>query len=85
MFHWIAVAVIGLIAGTLAKMIMPGKDGGGWIVTALLGIAGSFLATWVGEHFGIVPAAGLMHFVASVVGAVILLAIYHVIQRARAS
>jgi uncharacterized membrane protein YeaQ/YmgE (transglycosylase-associated protein family) len=46
--HYLWVAIIGLIVGALAKLIMPGKDPGGIIVTMLLGLAGSFLATLIG-------------------------------------
>ena len=47
--HWLWVVLIGLVAGALAKLIMPGKDPGGFIVTILLGIAGSVIATWLGR------------------------------------
>ena len=48
--HWLWVFVIGLIVGLVAKLLMPGKDPGGFIITAIIGIAGSFLATWVGQN-----------------------------------
>jgi uncharacterized membrane protein YeaQ/YmgE (transglycosylase-associated protein family) len=50
--HWLWVALIGLVVGALAKLIMPGKDPGGFVVTILLGIAGSFVATWLGQAIG---------------------------------
>src|SRR5437763_8780465 len=49
MLHWIWVIVIGLVIGAVAKLVMPGKDPGGIIVTMLLGIAGSIVATWLGR------------------------------------
>ena len=52
MFHLIGQAIFGLIVGMLAKMIMPGKDPGGIIVTMLLGVAGSFLGTLIGRALG---------------------------------
>lgn len=85
MFHIIGIIIIGLLAGALAKMILPGNNPSGWIITAVLGIAGSWVANWTAVRFGIVPEHGLLHFVASVVGAVILLAVYHFVQRSQAN
>lgn len=81
MFHLIWVAVIGLVVGALAKLIMPGKDPGGIVITMLIGIAGAFLGTFLGRaigHYGPDQSAG---FLMSLVGALILLAIYHFIRR----
>lgn len=83
MLHLLWTALIGLIVGALAKLIMPGKDPGGIFVTMLIGIAGSFLGTWLGRlvgHYGPEDSAG---FLMSLVGALILLGIYHLIRRAR--
>ena len=52
MLHWLWVALIGLVIGAVAKLIMPGKDPGGFIITGLLGIAGSIVATWIGRAVG---------------------------------
>ena len=85
MFHLIWVAVIGLVVGALAKLIMPGKDPGGIFITMLLGIAGAFLGTFVGRaigHYGADESAG---FIMSLIGALILLAIYHFIRRRTAA
>ncbi|BDU20732.1 GlsB/YeaQ/YmgE family stress response membrane protein [Dyella sp. GSA-30] len=79
MMHWIIVFIIGLIIGVLAKLLVPGPDSGGIIVTALLGIAGSLIATYVSERWGLLPLTGWKHFVGSVGGAVILLLIYNAI------
>ena len=82
MMHWLWVFVIGLIVGLVAKLLMPGKDPGGFIITGLLGIAGSLLATWVGQNvFGWYQEGQSAGFIMSVVGAVILLWIYHLIRR----
>jgi len=51
--------ILGLIAGILAKLVMPGKDGGGFIKTVLLGVAGAFFGGWVGSLFGIGSADGI--------------------------
>jgi len=70
--------LFGLIAGTVAQLIMPGKDPGGIIVTMLLGIAGSLLATFIGVRVGWYQAGDKAGFIMSVVGAIALLAIYRV-------
>lgn len=85
MIHLLWTALIGLIVGALAKLIMPGKDPGGIFVTMLLGIVGSFLGTRLGRlvgHYGPEDSAG---FLMSLVGALILLGIYHLIRRSRAT
>jgi uncharacterized membrane protein YeaQ/YmgE (transglycosylase-associated protein family) len=85
MLHLLWTALIGLIVGALAKFIMPGKDPGGIFITMLIGIAGSFLGTWIGRlvgHYGPEDSAG---FLMSLVGALILLGIYHLIRRSRAT
>lgn len=67
---------IGLIVGLVAKFVMPGKDPGGVIITMLLGVAGALLAGWIGSAFGAYAPDEVPGFIASVVGAIILLAIY---------
>ena len=80
--HIIAALVVGLVVGALAKLVMPGKDPGGILVTMLLGLAGSFLAGYLGSSLGLYhaddAAPGL---IASVIGAVLVLAIYRVVRR----
>jgi len=65
----------------IAKMLKPGKDPGGFIITILLGIAGSFLSTYVGEKLGWWGETGLVHFLGSIAGAIVLLLIYHLLTR----
>lgn len=74
--HILWMLIIGLVAGALAKLIMPGKDPGGLIVTMLLGLAGSFLAGFLGRALGWYHEGQGAGLVGSIVGAVILLAIY---------
>jgi uncharacterized membrane protein YeaQ/YmgE (transglycosylase-associated protein family) len=65
MLHWIWVILIGLVIGAIAKLVMPGKDPGGIIVTMLLGIAGSIVATWLGRVVGLYQegqSAGFLPF-----------------------
>lgn len=68
--------LVGLVVGALAKFLMPGKDPGGIIITMLLGVAGALLAGFVGNQFGWYNPGEAAGFVASVIGAIILLAIY---------
>jgi uncharacterized membrane protein YeaQ/YmgE (transglycosylase-associated protein family) len=73
--------IIGLIIGAVAKFLMPGKDPGGFIITTLLGIAGSFLGTFIGKMLGMYPEGSSAGFIMSVIGAIILLAIYRFFKR----
>lgn len=75
--------IIGLIVGAIAKFLKPGKDPGGIIVTALIGVAGSFLAKYVGQAMGWYGPDQYAGFIASVIGAIILLVIYGLITRKR--
>jgi len=82
--HLLWMIVVGLIVGALAKLIMPGHDPGGIIVTILLGIGGSVIAGLIGRSVGWYTEGEPIGFLASVVGAIILLAIYRVIIGRRA-
>lgn len=75
--------VIGLIVGAIAKLLMPGKDPGGILVTILLGVAGSFIAGMLGKALGWYEVNEGPGIVASVIGAVILLAIYRAVSGRR--
>ncbi len=83
--HWLWVFIVGLVVGIIAKALTPGKEAMGFIITAILGIAGSFLSTYIGEKLGLWGETGLVHFLGSIGGAVILLAIYHFLFRRNAS
>ena len=73
------VLVIGLIVGAIAKLLTPGRDPGGCIITILLGIAGAFVGTWIGRMFmGENYVAG---WIMSIVGAMILLLLYRMLFR----
>ena len=74
--HILWMLLIGLVVGALAKLIMPGRDPGGVIVTILLGIAGSLVAGLLGRAAGLYGPHQNASFLASVLGAVLLLAIY---------
>ena len=77
--------IIGLLAGIVAKLLTPGRDPGGFIITILLGIAGAFLATWLGQAIGWYQAGEGAGFIGAVVGAVIILIIYRLIARRRSA
>jgi uncharacterized membrane protein YeaQ/YmgE (transglycosylase-associated protein family) len=72
----IGTLVIGLIAGIVAKLLLPGKDPGGCLITMLLGIAGAFLATYLGKFLGIYEPGDTAGFIGAVIGSVILLLFY---------
>ena len=75
--------LIGLVAGGIAKMLMPGKDPGGCIVTILLGIAGALLAGFLGKSIGWYEQGEAAGFLAAIVGAFIILFIYRLVMRRR--
>ena len=77
--------VIGLVVGIIAKFLMPGKDPGGFIITAILGIVGSFVATWLGRALGWYQEGATAGWIASVVGAMILLILYRFFTKRSAS
>src|SRR5439155_26837164 len=79
MLHWIWVILIGLVIGAIAKLVMPGKDPGGIIVTMLLGIAGSIVATWLGRAVGLYQEGQSAGFIMSVAGAVLLVALFRIL------
>jgi uncharacterized membrane protein YeaQ/YmgE (transglycosylase-associated protein family) len=81
----IAAILIGLIVGIVAKLLTPGRDPGGWIITILLGLAGSFVAGFLGRSLGWYQDGQPVGFLASVVGAVILLLLYRLVFRRRAA
>jgi uncharacterized membrane protein YeaQ/YmgE (transglycosylase-associated protein family) len=83
MLHFIWTIIIGFLAGAVAKLIMPGKDPGGFIITTLLGIAGALLARYLGMALGWYHEEDSAGFIASVIGAIILLAIYRLFKRRR--
>ena len=76
-FIW--TLIIGLLAGIVAKFLMPGRDPGGFIITMLLGVAGAFVATWLGQAVGWYDAGEGAGFVGAVVGAIILLIGYRML------
>jgi uncharacterized membrane protein YeaQ/YmgE (transglycosylase-associated protein family) len=72
--------LIGFLVGLVAKLLTPGRDPGGFIITTLIGIAGSLLATFLGQAMGLYAAGQSAGFIGAVIGAIILLAIYHMLR-----
>jgi uncharacterized membrane protein YeaQ/YmgE (transglycosylase-associated protein family) len=79
--HLIWSAIIGLVVGAIAKLFMPGKDGGGIFVTMLLGIGGSLIFTYLGRFLGFYGEGESAGFIASILGAMIILFIYRFIKK----
>jgi uncharacterized membrane protein YeaQ/YmgE (transglycosylase-associated protein family) len=77
--------IIGLIVGAVAKLIMPGRDPGGFIVTILLGIAGAVVAGFLGRAVGWYQEGEPAGFIASVIGAILLLIVYRMVRGRRVS
>ena len=75
--------IIGLIVGAIAKFLMPGKDPGGFIVTILIGIVGALVAGWLGQALGWYAQGEPAGFIASVVGAILLLIVYRLLTKGR--
>jgi uncharacterized membrane protein YeaQ/YmgE (transglycosylase-associated protein family) len=73
--------IIGLIVGIVAKFLMPGKDPGGFIITAIIGIVGSFVATWIGQALNWYQPGQSAGWIASIIGAIILLLIYRMFSK----
>lgn len=74
--------VFGLVAGAIAKLLIPGRDPGGWIITILIGIAGSFVGGFLGSLLGF--SGGPAGWIGSILGAIILLLIYRMVVGRRA-
>jgi uncharacterized membrane protein YeaQ/YmgE (transglycosylase-associated protein family) len=85
MIGLIGALVIGLIVGAIARLIVPGKEPGGCLLTMVIGIAGSFVAFYLGKLLGFTSghpdSLRPVGFIPSLIGAIILLAIYHIIRR----
>ena len=78
------MCIIGLVAGALAKLIMPGKDPGGIFVTMLLGIAGSLVAGFLGRALGLYESGQGAGLILSILGAILLLIVYRLFRHSTA-
>lgn len=80
----IAWIIFGLIAGVIAKLLMPGRDGGGFILSCILGIVGAVVGGWLATMFGIggsISGFNLHSFLVAVVGAIVVLVIFRLLRR----
>ena len=75
--------IIGFLVGLVAKFLMPGRDPGGFIITALLGIVGAVLASFLGQAMGLYAAGQSAGFIGAVIGAILVLFIYNLVVRGR--
>ena len=78
---WLWIILIGFLVGIVAKFLTPGRDVGGFIVTTLVGIGGSLLASWAGQTMGWYAPGQPAGFIAAVVGAIVLLLLLRVTRR----
>ena len=83
MMHWIWTILIGFVAGLIAKAVTPGAGPSGFWLTSILGIAGAIVATFIGQAMGWYSEGQPAGFIASIVGAIILLVIYHFVTKNR--
>ena len=81
MFSLISTLFVGLIVGLIARAIKPGNDKLGWIMTSLLGIGGSFLASYAGAAMGWYAPGAPVGWIASIIGAIVLLVIYGLVKK----
>jgi uncharacterized membrane protein YeaQ/YmgE (transglycosylase-associated protein family) len=83
MFGILGWILFGLVVGVIAKLLMPGRDPGGFIVTIVIGIVGALLGGWIGRALGLYTEGEGVGIFMAILGAVILLAIYRMIARPR--
>lgn len=84
MFGILGWIVFGLIVGAVAKLLMPGRDPGGFVITTLLGIAGALIGGFIGRALGLYGPEDPAGFVMALIGAVVLLLMYRAVARRRA-
>lgn len=77
--HFLWTILIGLVIGAVAKLLTPGRDPSGFFITVLIGIAGSIVATFIGRALGLYAEGASAGFIMSVVGAIVVLFVYHMI------
>jgi uncharacterized membrane protein YeaQ/YmgE (transglycosylase-associated protein family) len=79
--HLLATIIIGLLIGAVAKLLMPGRDPGGWIITIVIGLVGSMLGSYLGQVLGLYAPGENAGFIGSVIGAMVLLGLYRLIVK----
>lgn len=81
MFGLIGTIIFGLIVGLVAKLLMPGKDPSGFFITAIIGIVGSLIGGFLGRMLGLYREGDPAGFIMSVIGAMVLLYVYHLVVK----
>jgi uncharacterized membrane protein YeaQ/YmgE (transglycosylase-associated protein family) len=81
MISLILYLVFGLIVGAVARLLVPGRDSGGWVFSMLIGVAGAYVGGFLGRVVGIYGDNQPAGFIMSVIGAMVLVAIYHALRR----
>jgi uncharacterized membrane protein YeaQ/YmgE (transglycosylase-associated protein family) len=81
--HTILFLIFGLIVGAVARFLVPGREPGGWIVSTLLGVAGSFTGAFLGRELGLYRTGEPAGFVMALFGAILLVVLYHAATRRR--
>jgi uncharacterized membrane protein YeaQ/YmgE (transglycosylase-associated protein family) len=77
--------LFGLVVGVIARLIVPGREGGGWITSIVIGIAGSYVGGFLGRALGFTRDSSPAGFLTALVGAIVLLVIYHAVSGRRAT
>lgn len=83
--HLIMFLIFGLVVGAIARFLVPGRTSGGWVVTIVLGIAGSFLGGYMGRLSGIYPGGQAAGWVMSILGAVVVIIVYDAVVGRRST
>jgi len=83
MIGLIGMIIFGLVIGAVAKLLMPGRDPGGWVITCLLGVAGSLLGGFLGRSMGFYTEGQAAGWIMSILGAVLLLFLYRMVAKGR--
>jgi uncharacterized membrane protein YeaQ/YmgE (transglycosylase-associated protein family) len=83
--HIVLFLIFGLIVGALARLIVPGRESGGWVTSLLLGVAGSFVGAFVGRSMGFYREGESAGFIMSLLGAIVLVVAYHAFARRRSA
>lgn len=85
---WLAFILLGLIAGAIAKLILPGRQGGGWVATLILGVVGALIGGWLAGllfNIGYEEFFSIQSWLIAIIGAIIVLLIWGAITRGRSS
>ena len=83
--HIVMFIVFGLVVGAIARMLVPGREPGGWVVSMAIGILGSMIGAFVGQAVGIYRVGETAGFIMSVLGAMVVVAVYQILTRRRSS